>query len=142
MHSIYDLGYQAIGFDLTVATTERLNAILVDVRLTGYSPRELYRPPSWAKKFEARYVHIPDLGNLSPPSVGPTRIKDLAAGFERLKAFYQVAPLILMCTCKSRHPTCHRKALAYEIHQRWGVTVTELSSSDCTALVRNVRQLA
>ena len=141
MNQIYDIGYSAIGdLELITRTVIKLNAWLIDIRLSTRSAIPIWRGRSFASKLGARYRHIPDLGNINYKKAGPVKIKDLGKGLETLFQLLELSNLVLMCACKNRQ-ACHRQVVAREIQNKHGLTVHPLTIIDCNALVYHVLQL-
>lgn len=116
---LYSLGYR------TPRAQERLDKVfaqypdtfLVDIR---YSPKGLR---GWDKqaleaRYQASYMHVPELGNRNYRNPGHIEIVNLDAGVERIvKILESGLHVILLCACEN-YNTCHRHLVVEAVQQR------------------------
>lgn len=121
---IYTTGYSGKSVDDLRALAERLNAVVVDIRLRPQSRWQ----PKWNKSslsilLEDRYIWVGELGNVKYKEK-QIEIKDLDAGLEKVLAIER--DVILLCSC-SEYENCHRKTVADALRER-GREVEELDT--------------
>ena len=151
--TIYTLGYSGWKIDDIRAAVDRLDAVLVDVRMV---PRS--RVPQWScyslsREFGHRYAWVRELGNENyKGTFEQIKIVDFPAGEKRLREL--LAPshveglalspaegigagpalsgvegkaIILLCGCKDV-TQCHRKLLAERLAEAWAADVVHLTT--------------
>ena len=114
-NKIYTAGYYGRDIIEFKATVERLNAVVVDIRLV---PQSRFTP-EWRQKnlqtlFGESYLHIKELGNKGFKEKR-IEIADLEIGLEVVTQIKQ--DMILLCACKD-YEKCHRKVIAEELKVR------------------------
>ncbi len=94
-----------------VPALERLmqdGAYLVDIRLSPRSRMPAFNQNALQARFQKRYIHMPDLGNVNYRNGEPIKIAHPGRGISRLvNGLNQGYTLILMCGCKD-YSSCHR----------------------------------
>lgn len=124
--TIYTLGYSGWKIEDIEAVVERLDAVLVDVRMV---PRS--RVPTWnvgvlGRRLGGRYLWLREFGNRNYKG-GPIDIVDFAAGQAKLaEVVASGKAIILFCGCADVS-VCHRKLLAESLAQVWQVGVEHLT---------------
>ncbi len=97
-----------------VPALERLmqdGAYLVDIRLSPRSRMPAFNQNALQARFQKRYIHMPDLGNVNYRNGEPIKIAHPGRGISRLvNGLNQGYTLILMCGCKD-YESCHRHAV-------------------------------
>lgn len=146
--TIYTLGYSGWKIEDVEAVLERLDAILVDVRMV---PRSRWGP-MWnsavlAKRLGNRYTWLRQFGNRNyKGTFEQIEIADFPSGELRLRELIGCAPapssvegpvlskvegkaIILFCGCRDVN-VCHRKVLADWLAKSWGTDVVHLTRPD------------
>lgn len=121
LSKLYTLGYAAAGAD------ERLDELMRDASMTlvdiRYHPASRYRPQyrksALEQRFDVRYCHVPELGNVNyRDSTLPIVLADTAAGLSCvlfwLERGYSVC---LLCACADAR-ACHRSVVARLVQER------------------------
>lgn len=130
--TIYTLGYTGWKIDDVAATLDRLDAVLVDVRMVPRSRNPIWNSTALAKRFGERYIWLRQFGNKNyKGTFEQIEIVDFAAGAHRLLELFPPKPgsivpgkpIILFCGCKDVSQ-CHRKVLA--AHLAAGTTTIDL----------------
>ena len=150
--TLYTLGYSGWRIDDIEATLQRLDAILVDVRMVPRSRAPIWNGTTLHKRLGERYVWLKEFGNRNyRGTVDQIEIADFPAGRERLaKLLGTLAPpsataipspahatgptsapatgrsVILLCGCPDVNQ-CHRKTLADWLAQSWQGQVVHLT---------------
>ncbi len=142
--TIYTLGYSGWKIDDIRATMDRLDAVLVDVRMV---PRS--RVPQWScyslsREFGHRYAWVRELGNENyKGTFEQIQIANFPAGEKRLRELLALSnveglalspaegasgskAIILLCGCKDV-TQCHRKLLAERLAEAWSADVVHLT---------------
>ncbi|MCY2924878.1 MAG: DUF488 domain-containing protein [Planctomycetota bacterium] len=134
--TIYTLGYSGWKIDDIRATVDRLDAVLVDVRMV---PRS--RVPQWScyslsREFGHRYAWVRELGNENyKGTFEQIKIANFPAGEKRLRELLALSAvegasggraIILLCGCKDV-TQCHRKLLAERLAEAWSADVVHLT---------------
>lgn len=127
MHPIYTAGYSA-GW--TVATLkaelERLNATLVDIRLSPRSRRhEWNKAALLAALGPRRYEWLPSLGNVNYATGGPIALQAPAHAVTPIASLLSLGPVVLLCACRDAQ-ACHRSDAAAYLAERLGNPVAHL----------------
>jgi uncharacterized protein (DUF488 family) len=130
--TIYTLGYSGWRIEDVEAVLDRLDAILVDVRMV---PRTRWQPQWNATVLRARlgdrYVWLREFGNRNyKGTFEQIEIADFPAGEKRLREI--VAPgkaVVLLCGCRDVN-VCHRKVVAELLAQAWQADVVHLTRPD------------
>ena len=126
--SIYTTGYTGrVPEDLPVLAA-RLNAVVVDVRYSANSRHPFWRQADLRRLLSpARYIHLPEFGNVNYRGDKPVCIKDFDHGFIRLEEILRAGnAAILLCACREIEK-CHRNALAQSLRLK-GFETKELES--------------
>jgi uncharacterized protein (DUF488 family) len=132
MMTIYTLGYSGWKIEDVEAVLERLDAILVDVRMV---PRTRWQPQWNAAVLHARlgdrYVWLREFGNRNyKGTFEQIEIADFPAGKKRLREI--AAPgkaIVLLCACRDVN-ICHRKVVAEMLAATWKAAVVHLTRAD------------
>jgi uncharacterized protein (DUF488 family) len=148
--TIYTLGYSGWKIEDAQAVLERLNAILVDVRMvprTRWTP--LWNSSALHERLgdalagstgsaQGRYVWLKQFGNVNyKGTFEQIEIADFPAGEKRLKELTFTGPtsassavaskaVVLMCGCRDVN-ICHRKVVAEKLAKEWDVDVCHLA---------------
>lgn len=125
---IYTTGYSGKSADDLRALAERLDAIIVDIRLVPRSRwQKFWNKSALAAMFNERYVWVEDMGNLKFKEK-KIEIKNLDAGIETVLAIENDGQynLIILCGC-SEYEHCHRKPVAEALRAK-GRKVEELET--------------
>jgi uncharacterized protein (DUF488 family) len=127
--TIYTLGYSGWTIEDVEAVLDRLDAILVDVRMV---PRSRWAP-EWnavvlAKRFGERYVWLKQFGNRNyKGTFEQIEIADFPAGEKRLREITSTGKaVVLLCGCRDVN-LCHRKVVADWLAGLWKAEVTHLT---------------
>lgn len=133
---LYDFGYQSIktGQDLKLLA-EALDAVVLDIRHSPKAKNPDFAGSNLATLLEARYQHVPELGNTSYKSThGEITFKDFEAGAARVRALLEAGTnVIVMCACWQR-TACHRYEFVTRFAKEYGEESTLLNSKSVTAL--------
>ena len=129
--TIYTLGYVGWKMEDIEATVNRLDAILVDVRMVPRSRAPIWNGSTLHKRLGDRYVWLREFGNRNyKGTVDQIEIADFPAGLERLQAIAATGrAVVLLCGCPAVS-TCHRKVLADWLAKAWKVEVVHLTRPD------------
>ena len=131
-YNIYTLGYSGWKIEDVEAVLERLNAILVDVRMV---PRTRWQPQWNTAVLHARlgdrYVWLREFGNRNyKGTFAEIEIADFPAGEKRLREIAATGKaVVLLCACRDVN-ICHRKVLAERLAQAWDAEVVHLTRPD------------
>ncbi len=130
--TIYTLGYSGWSIEDVEAVLDRLDAILVDVRMV---PRSRWAA-AWnsavlAKRLSERYTWLRAFGNVNyKGTFEQIEIADFPAGQQRLREIADTGKaVVLMCGCRDVN-VCHRKVLAERLAQAWGAEIEHLTRPD------------
>lgn len=129
---IYTLGYSGWAIEDVEAVLDRLDAILVDVRMV---PRTRWAA-AWnsavlARRLGERYTWLRAFGNVNfKGTFEQIKIADFPAGEQRLREITATGKaVVLMCGCRDVN-VCHRKVLAERLAQAWGAEIEHLTRPD------------
>lgn len=129
--TIYTIGYSGWKNDDIRAAVDRLDAILVDVRMV---PRS--RVPQWScyslsRELGHRYAWVRELGNENyKGTVEQIKIANFPAGEKRLAGLaFGGKAINLLCSCPDV-TQCHRKVLPDWLAQAWKAEVVHLTRPD------------
>jgi len=110
--AIYTTGYIGQKPEALREIAKRLDARVLDIRLSPNSRAPQWRKPSLEVLLRKRYLHVRELGNLNYKG-GDVRLADLSTGLDivndQLTAGFSAA--ILLCSCSS-YDDCHRGDVA------------------------------
>lgn len=124
---IYTLGYSGWKLDDVATVLDRLDGILIDVRMVPRSRNPAFNVNYLAKTFTNRYKWLRQFGNVNYKNGGPIAIVDFDAGTAELKPLAdQGKAIILLCGCPNID-VCHRKVLADRLASRWGAEIVHLT---------------
>lgn len=143
---IYTLGYIGWKLDEVAAAVERLDAVLVDVRMVPRSRNPIWNSTALAKRFgdgstgspRGRYVWLKQFGNRNyKGTFEQIEIVDFARGVVRLLELFPPAvgtsapgrPIILFCGCPDPGQ-CHRSVLADGLAKLWSAEISHLTRPD------------
>lgn len=124
----YAIGYSGRSVAEVRALAERLDATILDVRLSPRSRRPEWSGRNLTEALGDRYLHAPMLGNRNYQG-GPVGIVNLIEGIALIAEHPR--PVILMCLCADWR-TCHRTLIGKALRQR-GYIVTELGMANSSA---------
>lgn len=140
--TIYTLGYSGWKIDDIRATVDRLDAVLVDVRMVPRSRVLHWNSYALGREFGPRYAWVRELGNKNyKGTFEQIEIANFPAGEQRLRELIGAAPapslvdgkaIILLCGCADVNQ-CHRKILADWLAQAWSANVVHLTAPDTKA---------
>ena len=135
--TIYTLGYSGWKLDDIRATVDRLDAVLVDVRMVPRSRVPHWSAYSLSREFGHRYAWVRELANVNyKGTFEQIKIADFPAGEKRLRELLAPSPargasggktIILLCGCKDV-TQCHRKLLAERLAEAWVANVVHLTT--------------
>ena len=130
--TIYTLGYSGWSIEDVEAVLDRLDALLVDVRMV---PRTRWAA-AWnsavlAKRLGERYTWLRAFGNVNyKGTFEQIKIADFPAGEKRLRDITATGKaVVLLCGCRDVN-VCHRKVLAERLAQAWGAEIEHLTRPD------------
>jgi uncharacterized protein (DUF488 family) len=122
----YQVGYTGVSVHAFTQTVKRLNAVVIDVRLSPFG-RPDFSKHSLTQLLGSRYVHVPDFGNLNYRGPGPTKLKNFERGFQTIENLVRSGrTLIFMCACRD-YSQCHRKDVCEAITRRTGIVSVPLT---------------
>ena len=123
---IYTLGYSGWKLEQIEAEAQRLDAVIVDVRLKASSRIPTFRGSVLQKRFGESYRWIPAFGNRNYRG-GPIEIVDFHAGLAEVRKIAAAGRnVILMCMCRDAE-MCHRKIVAEWLAEALQAEVEHLS---------------
>ena len=138
--TIYTLGYSGWKIEDVEAVLDRLDAILVDVRMvprTRWAP--LWNGSALHTRLGDRYVWLKQFGNRNyKGTFEQIEIADFPAGERRLRELIGCGPapsavegkaVVLLCGCRDVN-VCHRKVVAEGLAQAWKAEVVHLIRPD------------
>jgi uncharacterized protein (DUF488 family) len=133
--TIYTIGYSGWKIEDVETVLERLDAILVDVRMvprTRWTP--LWNGSVLHDRLGDRYVWLREFGNKNyKGTFEQIKIVDFPAGEQRLRELLAKdasgKAVVLMCGCRDVN-VCHRKIVAEMLAQAWGAEVVHLTRPD------------
>jgi activating signal cointegrator 1 len=127
MNTIFTYGYQGSTPEQLLGTIKELDAVLVDIRYSPWSPNPRWRKPALQVLVGAdRYLWIQDLGNVNYKSGGPIRLLWPEAGVEYVRPILGRRPIVLLCACRDWE-TCHRRDAAEYLAEALQAPVEHLS---------------
>lgn len=117
MNRLFTFGYSARDFAEFRSQIARLDALVVDIRL---SPRSRWR--EWTREhlegaLTTAYAHMGEFGNANYRSSGPVSLIAPERGIARVEALTLGRPLVLLCACTRRNG-CHRSDVAGILRER------------------------
>jgi uncharacterized protein (DUF488 family) len=126
---VHTAGYSGRRPEWLLTAVLRLNAVVLDIRLSPHS-----RIPSWSKGHLAaflgvdedgipRYRHLPAFGNVNYRTGGPIVLADPDAGIDIVRNESRTP--ILMCGC-ANFDRCHRRVVARLLQEHLDVVAEEL----------------
>ena len=126
---IHTLGYSGWKIEDVEAVLERLDAILVDVRMvprTRWTP--LWNGQALRTRLGDRYVWLREFGNVNfKGTFEQIKIADFPAGEKRLRELIATGKaVVLMCGCRDVN-VCHRKVVAERLASALHAEVEHLS---------------
>ena len=125
-HRLYTLGYALWTAEALYHTVTDLDAVLVDVRLTPWSPKPGFSRAALAKMLGDRYRHNPSFGNVNYNRPGePIQLRHPELGLTGVEPLLRERAVILMCGCRDLK-TCHRLTVANVVASALGVVVEHL----------------
>ena len=130
--TIYTLGYSGWKIEDVEAVLDRLDAILVDVRMvprTRWAP--LWNSAALQTRLDDRYVWIREFGNVNYKSTfEEIEIADFPTGERRLRQLTAGGKaVILLCGCRDVN-VCHRTVLAERLAKEWDAEGSHLAAPD------------
>lgn len=132
MPILYTLGYSGLTPADLRELAETRDLVVLDIR---YSPRS--RRPEWTRArlsalLGARYVHLPELGNLNYKGDGPIVLADPQEGVRRAAQYLAQGDALLLCACRDL-ATCHRLPAGELLAGATGATLVHLTPDDLRA---------
>jgi uncharacterized protein (DUF488 family) len=135
-NTIYTLGYHGWTIEQFKAVVQRLDALVVDVRMMPRSRWDIvWRSESLRAGLGARYVWIKQFGNLNyKGTIDSCKIADFGAG-ARLLDELSTTPIgagkaiILLCGCRDVND-CHRKIIADKLAALWHKEIVHLPTPE------------
>lgn len=130
-NTIYTAGYTGLTPALLLDAAKRLDAVLVDVRISPRSRHPMWNGAALAKEWGERYAHIKALGNKNYKGDYGEGIMllDSDAGVKQIAPLLEKRSVILLCACE-HWETCHRRDAAEVVGERTGLKVVHLSAAD------------
>lgn len=130
--TIYTLGYSGWKIEDVARLVDRLDAILVDVRLSPRSRNPVFSGKRLTERFGDRYIWLRGFGNVNyrQPDA-PVRLADFDGGLRRLcERMLQedTNDVILLCACRDVG-VCHRKVVADRLAETLGGKIIHLDLS-------------
>ncbi|MBI5725030.1 MAG: DUF488 domain-containing protein [Planctomycetes bacterium] len=127
--NIYTLGYSGWKVEEIQAMLEKLDAILVDVRMAPRSRMSFFNAGPLQKLLGERYLWLKDFGNRNyKGTFEQIEIVDFATGRMAIEGLVRNGrSIVLMCGCRDVE-VCHRKVLAERLARLWKVQVMHLST--------------
>jgi len=127
--TIYTLGYSGWKIEDVEAVLDRLDAILVDVRMvprTRWAP--LWNGSALHNRLGDRYVWLKQFGNRNyKGTFEQIEIADYPDGEKHLREIIATGKVVvLLCGCRDVN-VCHRKVLAERLAQAWKADVVHLT---------------
>ena len=130
--TIYTLGYSGWKIEDVEAVLNRLDAILVDVRMVPRSRwAQAWNASALHSRLGNRYVWLKQFGNRNyKGTVDQIEIADFPAGEKRLRELTATGKaVVLLCGCRDVE-VCHRKVLAQWLAKAWKAEVVHLTHLD------------
>jgi uncharacterized protein (DUF488 family) len=123
--TIYTFGYEKRRPEELRAESDRLDAVVMDVRIKPFSRR-----PDWAKSHLTallgdRYRWVAGFGNVNYKG-GPVELADPEAGLAQIADLIEQGRNIILLCYEADPKTCHRSQVAELIAERWGCDVQHL----------------
>jgi hypothetical protein len=127
MTKIYIAGYGAFGWtpELLRAEAERLDALVVDVRMFPGSQRAEWAKAALQQELAERYLHVPEFGNRNYRGRGPIQIADPERGLVLVAPLLTEQSVIVLCQCPEV-ADCHRRLVAALLHAATEAPVVHL----------------
>ena len=99
--------------------------VVIDVRLTPYSKLPGWNTEDLQRSYQARYMHIRELGNLHHHRGLPIKLVDEENGLQQLQCWLEQFNILLLCGCY-KVETCHRGYIADHLAARTQVPICHL----------------
>lgn len=131
MNTLYTLGYTGLKPAQILAVALKLDAIVVDIRMSPVSRVPHWNGPALAQLLGTRYVHTPAFGNVNYKNGGSIKLHSPNIGLQQIAPLLKRQPLILLCACPDPQ-TCHRRIAAEVIAAECGCEVVHLTAKDLT----------
>ncbi|MCE5327874.1 MAG: DUF488 domain-containing protein [Planctomycetaceae bacterium] len=131
--TIYTLGYTGWKIEDVQAAVDKVNGLLVDVRMMPRSRNPIWNSTSLAKRLPGQYLWLKQFGNRNYKA-GPIEIVNFEAGAATLLreiAGSGKSP-VLLCGCSDVN-ICHRKILAEWLGGLWQMEIEHLALGALTA---------
>lgn len=125
MHTIYTVGYSGWTPAQLQETATRLDAVVVDIRLSPTSRRPEWRSDALARLLRDRYEVLSDLGNVNYRVSEPIVLANPGPGVVVARSLLRRRNIILLCACRD-HALCHRNVAAQLISEATGDAVVHL----------------
>lgn len=123
---IHTLGYSGWKTEDIKALVERVNGVLVDVRIVARSRNVHFNSGTLASVFGDRYRWLREFGNRNYKTNGPIDLVDFDDGAAKLQPLIDAGQtVILMCGCADVN-VCHRKHVAQRLAELFGADVEHL----------------
>ena len=123
---VYTLGYMGWKHAELRELAERLNATIIDVRLSPRSRMACYSGKQLKATLGDRYVWLDGFGNVNYRGDGPIALKDFSGALKKLGEMSLHGPrVILLCGCADVN-VCHRKIVAERLAKLWHCEVEHL----------------
>ena len=130
--TIYTLGYSGWKIEAIASLLNRLDALLVDVRLSPRSRNPVFSGKRLSERFGNRYIHLREFGNANYRQAdAPVKLLKFERGLQGMSlAMLQegVADVILLCACRDVN-VCHRKVVAGRLAETMGGEIIHLDLS-------------
>ena len=137
--TIYTLGYSEWKIEDVEALLDRLDAVLVDVRMVPWSRlAPIWNGAALHERLGDRYVWLREFGNRNyKGTFEQIEIADFPEGEKRLRELIGAGSItgksgrkvILLCGCPDVN-TCHRKFLAERLAQMWKEKIVHMTHPD------------
>ena len=124
---LYTLGDSGWTPQAIRETAQAHHAVVCDIRYAPASRHPQWRKHQLAQLLDARYQHVPALGNRNYKHGGPIALADYEMGRQVIADILATGQsVILMCACKD-FATCHRRTAAEQLAADLGVTIAHLA---------------
>lgn len=127
---VWTFGYQGWKVDDLKAVAERLDAVVVDIRLSANSKDASWARPNLQGRLGGLYLHVKALGNKNFRGDGPIELLSPASGMNVVREIVASGrSVILMCACWN-FSACHRRVVSELVGQRLGMETREVTKRE------------
>ena len=122
---LYTFGYEQRPPEDLLAEADRLDAVVVDVRIQPFSKRAAWGKPHLAALLGHRYRWVAGFGNKNYKG-GPVELADPEAGLAQIADLIAEGRNIILLCYEADPANCHRSQVAALIAARFGCPVEHL----------------